>query len=93
MCSWSVPQPCFSLIIYLAVCLGAAEGEGSEKHANGSQLSLQTSEVYSTTKSISTILVAPLRSAGRDPKLAAKEQMFACVPALCIPVAFAYSFL
>lgn len=53
----SVPQPKnpgLSLIIYLAVCLGAAEGEGSEKHANGSQLALQTSEVYSTTNFITT---------------------------------------
>lgn len=52
MCSWGegvcFPQLrnlCLSLIIYLAVCLSAAEGESSEKHANVSQLALQTPDI------------------------------------------------
>lgn len=36
---------CLSLIIYLAVCLSAAEGESSDKHANVSQLALQTPDI------------------------------------------------
>lgn len=52
MCSWGegvcFPQLgslCLSLIIYLAVGLSAAEGESSEKHANVSQLALQTPDI------------------------------------------------